>query len=268
MPTLKILVANKLIDAELVVHEGALVPKVADEFLTSALPLTIAQYESHIQAADLAFEVGDSVNAAARTFAEIDKARGTDYAKRAAADFAPCRKLYEAGSFDEAKEKLLELKGQIWQNMAALELRAMVTSELEKNPDSPKVKITRRNGETVFHIVARFDGQRLWAKLFGAKSKEPVGELLELPDPLVPMDIEYSNPCSCDCVPPSIDMTGSVGHQIVIQRWFGANLECIEHKPPIGDVTDNWKESVCSVDEGEAKECFKTLYVFFPESSS
>jgi hypothetical protein len=268
MPTLKILVGNKLIDAELVVHEGALIPKVADEFLTSALPLTIAKYELHIQAADLVLEVGDSVKAAAERFPKMDKARGTDYAKMAAADYGPCRKLYEAGEFDAAKEKLLELKGHIWQNLASLELRAMVESELKKNPKTSKVKITRRNEQTVFHVAARFDGQRLWASLFGAKSVEPVGELVELPDPLVTMDIESSNPCSCNCVPPSIDMTGSVGYQIVIQRWFGANLECIEHKPPIGDVTNNFKSSTCSVDEGEARECYKTVYVFFPEGSS
>lgn len=273
MPTLKVLISNKLVDAELVVHEGSLVPKVPDAFVGSTLPLLTSKLESKGQVADLLFEVGDLVQGAEKRFPGLYGKEAAKDAKDFAKDYKTARETFDAGEFEEAKEKASALKGQIQSSMVSLELKGMVAKETKKKTKSKKVKVSRRGKEELFEMAARFDGSRLRAKLLGAEGKEPVGELLEIPKGAVKhaeaapsASINSSSSCSCDCTPPSIDEMGSVGYLVTIRRFKYGSLDCTATNF-YGDSTDNFKTTSCSVQETPSIMCEKIRRVFFPEGS-
>jgi len=266
MPKLNILVGDKIVQAELVMHEHALIPKVPDEFLSSTMPLMTARLEAKAEAADLLLGVGDFVRAAEHRFPELYGKVGGERAKAVECEYRLCREMYEAGKFDSVREKLPTIRGQLHRDMVSLELRSMVQKELKKKAKSRRVKLTGKDGQKVFQMAARFDGARLRAKLFGAETKEPVGELLELPKDFATIGIQSASTCSCECDPPSIDETGSVGYLVVVRRFWGGSLECQE-EAFYADSTDNFQVTSCSVDEGPETECEKKRYVFFPEES-
>ena len=278
MPTLRLLIGNKVVDAELVVHEDSLVPRVPDEQLTAAMPRMTARLEAKGEVADLLFEVGDLVSAAKERFPEFYGEPGSECAKALAEEYQRCREQYGAGDFGGAREKTSSLKGQVRSNMVSLELRGMVEKELKKKTKTKKVKVSTEDGEKVFQMAARFDISRLRAKLLGTKRKQPVGKLVELPKDiptdqpvgelsadLAAMDTRMSSSCSCDCTPPSIDESGSVGNLLIIRRLRGGQLMC-EERFFEGDSTGNFQTTSCSKDEGGGWVCAKIRHVFFPES--
>jgi hypothetical protein len=268
MPTLKILMGAKVIDAELVVHEGNLVPRVPDEHVGSTMPAMTAKLEAQVRAADSVIELGDIVRAAGATFPQLYPKSGDEHAKRAAKEYQVCKETYGLGEYDVAREKLTALKGQVQQSMIHLEMMALVEKEMKARPkSSKKVKVTRTDGKKIFHMAARFDGDRLWARLLGAKLRRPIGVLLELPKDFEATPIK-DNPCSCECNPSAPSAGNSVGYQYVIQEFRGASLDCDERQSLVGMSSTNYVSYTCSVDRGRGNTCYKSVILYFPGASS
>ncbi len=264
MPTLKILVGNRVVDAELVVHEGTLIPRVPDESLSSSMPMLTHKLEAKGQTADLLFEAGDLVQAAEKRFPELYGEDAAANASEFVKEYQLAKELYNAGSFAEAKEKASALKVRIRSEMVSFESNALVEKELKKKTKSKRVKLSRKGGKSEYQFSARFDGSRLQAKLFGTQPEKPVGELVELPAGGETMSIATLSTCSCDCNPPSIDEKGSVGWLVLVRRFKYGSLDC-QDQFSFGDSTDNFKVTTCSLQENEYTYCDKIRSVFFPE---
>jgi len=225
MPTIKILIGDQLVDAEIVMHEGGLYAKVPDQLLTSSMPVLTAKLEAQLEAVSLLLEVGDLVRAAKGSFPDLYTKEGGDArAKMLASDYLTCRGEYESGKFDSAKNGLVRLKRRVKEEMISLELRQMWAKE--KKP-SPKIQVVthppKAKGEKkqeTKHSAARFDWPRLRAKLFGADPSIKVGCLLDMSGVVLPAisreEAEIlggeSNPrptCPCSAHTPSAsDYTG------------------------------------------------------------
>lgn len=273
MPTLKILVGEKLVDAEIVVREGALFAKVPDEYIGSSMPVLTAKLQAQTDVVGMLLSVGDMVRAAEKVFPEFYGDAGGNRARMLAEEYQRSRELYEAGTFDLAKQRLSALKGQVGQEMVSFELREMVRAELgteeKQKKGTAKVKVTLGKGRHfTYQMAARFDAAKLMAKLFGANPKEPVGELLELPNPSFPLDtMQITASCSCDCELPALPPGMSyVGWLLVQRRFSGATLICQEMSS-YGSTTNAIHVVKCSSDEGSSVYCEKIKTWCLPESS-
>jgi hypothetical protein len=271
MPTLKILIGDKVVEAEIVMHKGALYARVPEEYLASSMPLLTAKLEVQTEAVGLFLHVGDMVRAAQQRFEEFYGELGHNSSRTLASQYQRCRELYDAGKFDLAKEKLSAIRELVRQEMISLELRAMVEQELKENPEkSKKVKMTKEGEHEVFYMIAHFDGARLEAKLFGAEPKEPVGQLMNLPNTFYTTSYPYPPKCPCDCNPASMDEEGSVGYRIVSKKFTYGTLLCWSEEIFYGAETTKLKTSVCSRndDDPEYKQCERIRYAYFPVGSS
>jgi hypothetical protein len=273
MPTLKILIGDKLVDAEIVVHEGALFAKVPDEYLRSSMPLMTARLEAQTEAVGLLLRVGDLVRAAEERFPKLDKKQGAARADGFAREYQLCRELYEAGKFDLVKKNLAGIRGRVRREMMSLELKELAEKELKKDKKgTKKLKVTEevdKDGKKrkVFQMVGRFDGARLEAKLFGAETGEPVGELLNLPNEFSTSGFYTPTTCSCQCEPPSIDESGSIGYLVVARRYSYGTLEC-QYEYLHGDSSNKVETTSCFLEQAGHIVCQKIRDVFFPEASS
>ena len=266
MPTLKILIGDKLVDAEIVVREGALFAKVPDEYIGSSMPLMTAKLQAQVEAVDMLLNMSDFVHAAEENFPHHYPEKGKERAQALRTEYQLCRELYDAGKYDVAKQKLSSLKGKLQYEMVSFELAKMVKDELTANPkSSKKVKVEKKNGEEVFSMAARFNGARLEAKLIGAKFTEPVGEFLPLaevdsgkqtPLPEIPsaVMIHVIDNCSCECSLPPAPLPNHCGWADTVRRFFYGSIVCEAHDS-WGCVTTESKPTACSIHGSNGKEC-------------
>ena len=273
MPTLKVLIGDKVVDAEIVVHNGALFAKVPEEYIDSSMPLLTAKLQAQTEAVGMLLSAGDMVRAAEARFEDFYGEPGVERAKMLAQEYHRCRELYEAGKFDLAKEKLTALRGQVGQEMISLELKNMVKAELptkaKQEKGTEKVKVTRgKKKEVTYQMAARFDAAKLMAKLFGADPKEPVGELLNLPNPSFPIDLmQISSSCSCDCALPGLPPGTSYVGWLLVQRRFSDNVLICQDQTSYGSATSIIRVTSCSSDEGPSTYCEKIREWYLPEQS-
>jgi len=222
MPTIKILVGDQLVDAEIVMHEGGLYAKVPDQLLSSSMPVLVAKLEVQLDAVSLLLQAGDLVRAAERSFPVLYRKEGGELrAKELARDYMMCKEEYESGKFDSAKKRLLGLKRRLKEEMVSLELSQMVKPERKKSKSKKvrKSKIVDSDGKShdVYHMAARFDGARLNAKLYGADPKIRVGQLVDLsrvtsiPDIPEPMLLRPMGRGDCICTVDNPSQSNHVG---------------------------------------------------------
>jgi hypothetical protein len=268
MPTMKILVGEKLVDAEIVVREGALFAKVPDEYIGSSMPLMTAKLQAQVEAVGMLLSVGDSVHAAEENFPRHYPEKGKERAQALRTEYQLCREIYEAGKYDVAKQRLSSLKGKLEFEMVSFELAKLVKDELTANPESSKkVKVEKKDGEEVFSMAARFDGARLEAKLFGAKFTEPVGELLPLPEISSGVSLQFTGDCSCDCPLPSASSPSYCGWLETVRRFTYGSLVC-QAQQSHGSLTSNFETTDCSILGPQGKECEKMRRWYYPTGSS